>query len=310
MIPRHSTASRPLPPLGRAALAYARRLDLFVLPLRVAAKEPHGRLAPRGWCSATRDSRTIEEWWDRAPSANVGVACAPSGLLVVDVDPRNGGDEELGRLSRELGALPATWTVLTPGGGLHMYFRHDGSSVSGVLAAGVDIKHRGYVVAPPSVHPNGGIYRWDAGSHPLETVPAATPPTWLRRLALSPRPSLCTAASGLDARDSFLGSAFAALGWLGSELADGRRLARCPWASLHSDGRGDGADSSTILFGPRPGATLGWFACAHAHCAGRTVDDVLRALPADAIDAAARAYPDAYRSVVWRLAGSRRVSRS
>jgi hypothetical protein len=198
--------------------------------------------------------------------------------------------------------------VLTPGGGLHLYFRHDGSGVAGVLGAGIDIKHRGYVVAPPSLHPNGGTYRWDAGSHPLESVPASTPLAWLQRMASSQRPPVRPTSSGFDARDSFLGSAFAALGWLGGELADGRRLVRCPWASLHSDGRGDGTDSSTVLFGPRPGATLGWFACAHGHCVGRKVDDVLRALPADAIDVAARAYPGAYRSVVWRLAGSRQRS--
>jgi hypothetical protein len=245
----------------------------------------------------------VASWWTLAPNANIGVACAPSGLLVVDVDPRNGGDETFGALARELGPTPATWTVLTPGGGAHYYFRHDGDAVGGGLGAGVDLKHQGYVVAPPSVHPNGGTYRWDAGAHPMDTPLAILPSSWLLR-AVRPRTIVRAASSGQDARESFLGAAFQALGWLGAPLPGGRRVARCPWAAAHTDGRGNGRDSSTVLFPRNTATTLGGFACSHGHCAGRRVADVLRALPPDAIDAGARAFPYAYRLVVWRLAST------
>ena len=286
--------------LGRSALAYAGHLRLHVLPLLPRKKEPDGRLVPHGFRDATTARGAISAWWTVAPQANVGIACAPSGVVVIDVDPRNGGDESLAALEREIGSLPRTWTVLTPSGGAHYYLRHQGSTVAGTLGPGLDVKHQGYVVAPPSVHPNGGVYAWDLGAHPLESAIAPIPVAWLARLTRDrvARPP----SSGVDARESFLGRAFEELGWLGEPLPDGRRMARCPWAAAHSDGRGAGRDSSTVLFPRRVGAAMGGFACSHAHCAQRRLEHVLRALRPEAIDVAARAFPDAYRSMIRRLA--------
>jgi hypothetical protein len=262
---------------------------------------------PGGFLDATSDTTRIASWWTAATNANVGIACAASHLVVVDIDPRNGGDDTLVELARELGPVPATWTVLTPGGGAHYYLQYAGDDVVGALGRGVDIKHRGYVVAPPSVHPNGGVYRWDLGAHPLEAAIARVPDRWRARLRLAARAAR-PISSNIDARESFLGVAFASLGWLGISLRDGRRFARCPWAGEHSDGRGRGGDSSSILFPRGVRSTLGGFVCSHAHCAGRRVRDVIRALPPDAIDAGARAFPDAYRGILWRLSTSRRSS--
>lgn len=36
----------------------------------------------------------------------------------------------------------------------------------------------GYIVAPPSLHPNGTRYRWEPGRSPAECIPAALP-DWL-----------------------------------------------------------------------------------------------------------------------------------
>jgi hypothetical protein len=290
-------------PFARAALAYADRWNLRVLPLLVGAKEPHGRSVPHGYLDASDDAEVIERWWARAPNANVGIACAPSEIVVIDVDPRNGGDETFGGLVRELGALPSTWTTLTPGGGQHYYFRQTGPLALGALGDGIDLKWNGYVVAPPSVHPNGGRYRWDVGAHPTDTPLAKLPGRWLARMLGRPGPGRARpATTGLDARRSFLGAAFAFLGWLGAPLEDGRRVVRCPWAEEHSDGRGQGKDSSTVLFSPLVGALIGGFHCAHGHCAGRKMLDVLRVLPPDAIEVAARAYPKAYRALLRHLA--------
>lgn len=293
--------------LSRAAITYASRWGWRVLPLRASAKEPHGRSVPRGYLDASCDLAAIARWWSAAPRANVGVACAASGLLVVDVDPRNGGDETLAFAVRALGPLPPTWTVLTPGGGAHYYFRCEEPAHFASLGPGIDLKHHGYVVAPPSVHPNGGLYRWDLGTHPLEAPLAALPPAWWTRIARGetvPAPARAH-AGGADARESFLGAAFDALGWLGPPVRGGHRCARCPWHPLHTDGRGRGGDSSTVLFSPAPGSSLGGFHCAHGHCAGRRVADVLRVLPPEAIDTAARAFPRAYRVVLRRLASAR-----
>ncbi len=295
-----SSASR----FGRAALAYATKLGLSVFPLAPRKKQPDACLTPHGFLEASRDSNAITAWWKASPSANVAVACAASDLVVIDVDPRNGGDETFVALTRELGELPSTWTVLTPGGGTHLYLKHSGGRIRPSLGPGIDLKHQGYVVAPPSVHPNGRTYVWDVGVHPLESVMASPPESWRARMVSGARrPPL--PAPAYDARASFLGAAFEVMGWLGPSRSDGRRIARCPWAAQHSDSRGDGGDSSTILFPASSESMLGGFCCLHAHCAERSLVDVIRTLPPAAIDAGARAFPRAYRQLVWRLAAER-----
>jgi hypothetical protein len=146
------------------------------------------------------------------------------------------------------------------------------------LGPGIDIKWRGYVVAPPSrLQGSPQPYCWDVGAHLLETPLAAFD------LPHTARPARAKIESVDDARDTFLGAAFESLGWLGAPLGDGRRIVRCPWAAEHSDGRGAGQDSSTVLMPRTRGASLGLFLCAHAHCAQRTLRDVLRALPQEAL---------------------------
>ena len=73
-----------------------------------------------------------------------------SGLVVFDVDERSGGTPQ--------GFAP-TLTVRT-GNGFHFYYEvKDGATFPGKYRQGVDIKYNGYVVAPPSIHPSGLVYR-------------------------------------------------------------------------------------------------------------------------------------------------------
>jgi hypothetical protein len=133
---------------------------------------------------ATIDKRTVIEWWKRWPTANIGIATGMvSGLLVLDIDPRHGGDDSLDALIDQHGPLPDTVEVTTGGSGRHIYFRHpDGHHVensNGSLGQGLDVRSEGgYVVAPPSIHQSGGRYEWELSSHPDET-PRAAPPHWL-----------------------------------------------------------------------------------------------------------------------------------
>jgi hypothetical protein len=85
-----------------------------------AGKHPR---TPHGVKDATTDERRIREWWTEWPNANIAIATGPaSGLLVVDVDPRNGGEESLKKLFCG-SPLPSTPTVNTGGGGMHLYFK-------------------------------------------------------------------------------------------------------------------------------------------------------------------------------------------
>src|SRR5574343_430012 len=93
--------------LKEAALDYAAK-GWPVFPCKPGGKEP---LTEHGFKDATTDTQRIEEWWSRWPSANIGFSCGLDGatgplqkLLMIDVDPRNGGLQHEG--------LPATLTCL------------------------------------------------------------------------------------------------------------------------------------------------------------------------------------------------------
>jgi hypothetical protein len=61
-----------------------------------------------------------------------------------------------------------THTVKTDNG-FHFYYRADKSKqFKGKLIPGIDIKHKGYVVLPPSIHPNGSIYQVINDVDPVE----------------------------------------------------------------------------------------------------------------------------------------------
>ncbi|MGB8298222.1 MAG: DUF3987 domain-containing protein [Polyangia bacterium] len=162
-----------------SALALAAR-GLPVFPCKPGEKMPateHGHL------DATVDVETIKERWTETSGANIGLRCDASGFVVVDVDAKNGGYKTLEALEAELGPCPDTVAARTgcrqPG--LHLYYRVPaGMEFRGKLGDGIDIKHRGYVVAPPSIHPDGGRYEWL--SSPFDNEVAELPTTWLTRM--------------------------------------------------------------------------------------------------------------------------------
>jgi len=148
-----------------AALEYA-SMGLSVLPLRPKAKEPATR---HGLKDASTDAKVIEKWWTENPNYNVGIACgvASGGLVVLDFDVDEGYDsrEWLAEYESANGKLPETATVVTGREGTHLYYRCDDEirpSVNGDIH--VDVRGDGsYVMAPPSVHPNGNTVFWDLG---------------------------------------------------------------------------------------------------------------------------------------------------
>lgn len=178
------------------ALAYA-ALGWAVLPLHCITakgrcscgqdcaspgKHPDPRFAPHGVHSASKDPERIKAWWTAAPYANIGVALgAISGIVAVDIDPRNNGDETWAAfVQRNSGVQPDTAIQLTGGGGMHLILRHDPERTLVKPGAGVDIKaDGGYIVVEPSSHVSGQHYAWDAEADPLEGQPIADAPAWL-----------------------------------------------------------------------------------------------------------------------------------
>jgi predicted P-loop ATPase len=289
---------------GRSAAIYASHYSWLVFPCHTrllngacscgnhkcenVAKHPRTR---QGLKDATLDQDQIKAWWRDSPGSNVAVVTGKvSGLVVVDIDPRNGGDESLQDLFAEFGKFPDTVTAMTGGGGMHYYFRYP-KDVDKIrckpIRDGIDIKaDGGYVIAAPSVHGSGKEYGWEMSSRPGE-VAVAELPDWLLSLlpiesagAAAPGPKPEAAGKQVGVEQSFLGLAFSHAGWLGKSVGPDRHAVQCPWEADHTTG--GPLDGSTVLFAPTAGKNLGWFHCSHSHCSTRTLDEVLDSLPADA----------------------------
>jgi hypothetical protein len=106
----------------------------------------------QGFKDATTDLDEIDAWFERWPNALIGV---PTGarFWVLDVDAKHGGEKTLADLEAKYGALPRTWKVRTPSGGLHLCFLPaEGVLCSaGKLGPGLDVRgFGGYVISAPS----------------------------------------------------------------------------------------------------------------------------------------------------------------
>jgi hypothetical protein len=171
----------PLDSLLEAALRYVRE-GLPVFPVK-HNKKPW---TEHGFKDASTDAQQIRLWWREHPDAGVAMPTGTaSGRIVVDIDPRNGGDKSLAILEEEHGALPATLESHTGGGGRHLFFVCRGRSFQKCeLARGIDIQGEGaYVVLPPSFHSSGHRYGWVNGNAIAEL------PLWLEELLLAHKSS-------------------------------------------------------------------------------------------------------------------------
>jgi putative DNA primase/helicase len=137
-----------------AALQYEAR-GWSVIPLRPKKKTP----ALDTWEAFQTERATsdlILTWWADMPNVNVGIVLgAVSGLIVIDIDSEAGMNK-----AQELG-LTKTPCVQTKRG-WHCYYKHPGGKLqTRKLPEGLEIRADGvYVVAPPSIHPDGVVYRW------------------------------------------------------------------------------------------------------------------------------------------------------
>jgi hypothetical protein len=160
--------------LLQAALDLAAR-GLMVFPCLPTSKAPACR---RGFKDATLNPSAIRRLWLAQPDYNIGVATGLlSGVWVLDVDGAIGA-ATLRNFEIAHGNLPPTLFSIT-GHGRHLWFCATGEiqSSAGRVGDGLDVRGcGGYVLVPPSVHPDGPVYRWG------NDVPIATAPDWLVQL--------------------------------------------------------------------------------------------------------------------------------
>ena len=177
-----------------AALDYAAR-SWLVFPCRQASKEP---ACTHGFYNATTNPATIRRYWlaqaDYNPAVRTGIM---SGVWVLDVDGAIGA-AALAKLEAKYGPLPSTLTSVTSAGS-HLWWCATGpiQSSAGRVGLGLDVRGEGgYVLAPPSVHPDGPVYRW------INVAPPVLAPAWLVALTRPrpPTPSLSIPALSISAR--------------------------------------------------------------------------------------------------------------
>jgi hypothetical protein len=154
-------------------------------------KHPIPHLTPNGLKQATTDEKVIRDWWKVQPDANIAIATGV--VIVIDIDPRHGGDASLAQLEAKHGNFPPTWRVHTGGGGKHIYLAAPPEIMiknsAGQLGAGIDVRgHGGYAVAPPSKHVSGKNYEWATSKD------IAPMPDWLITALQQPRLKAAVAA--------------------------------------------------------------------------------------------------------------------
>lgn len=188
--------------LLNAALFYA-KLGIPVLPLHSPTlRNSEARCSCRDWqeCEkiakhprtrfghkeATTNEKTIKDWWIKHPDSNIGLLTGfQTGIFVIDIDLKHGGEQSLEYLQEDYKSLlkdkynplPATLTTFTGSGGRHLYFKfppdlRDITGSTSEIGEGLDIRANGnYIIAPPSKHISGNRYSWFGLNISIEDAP-------------------------------------------------------------------------------------------------------------------------------------------
>jgi hypothetical protein len=149
-----------------AALEYASE-GLSVIPMNPKDKKPLIQWSPYQLERANEEQ--IRRWWEKWPDANVGIVTGHlSNTFVLDCDAPEGIE-----IIEMNGGLPPTRVALTSYEGefrkRHYYFNYPEAEIrnSTKKLPGLDVRGEGgYVVAPPSIHPSGVAYEWEAPCSP------------------------------------------------------------------------------------------------------------------------------------------------
>lgn len=226
---------------------------LKYFPLKARAKTP---ITAHGFKDATSDPETLTSWSLQFPGCNWGIATGEvSGIVVIDIDPRNGGSLE---------SVIAIWPeallaprVKTGGGGWHLYCAWRPGIHSRKLP-GVDIKSDGgYVVAEGSIHPSGNPYVWEFAAEVLPDFPATLSATSLSHTAApSPLPDDITDMLAAIPPDDYETWTTVAMGVQASGHPDAFRLWN-DWSKASKKYPGEAAClKKWHSFGPDRGITI------------------------------------------------------
>jgi len=147
--------------LGLRALEYCQQ-GYSVIPCHPRDKRP--LVAWKDYQDQCASTEQVAQWWLDWPNANIALVMG-RGVFAVDVDGLE-GHEALEREGIDLSEYPKC----SSGRGVHYYCKGEAPDRIGVLPK-VDIRGKGIMIAPPSVHPNGSEYTWLIGLEYLMEAP-------------------------------------------------------------------------------------------------------------------------------------------
>ena len=167
---------RPEADLLSAAVEYADQ-GIAIMPCR--GKRPALSRTGEAHAVATSDADQVRQWWQRTdPNYNIGIACTANRLAVIDIDGEEG--IEWIRDNQPL-PMPTTRIAITARG-FHYYYRWPENLTIRTcqIAPKLEIRAAGaYVVAPPSIHPDGDTYTWARSERcDWDDLPEL-PPEWI-----------------------------------------------------------------------------------------------------------------------------------
>ena len=174
------------------------RLALLGWRLHPASRYSRAACIKRAAEAATHDLDKLERWATEFPGCNWRTVLGGSGVWALDVDAPSAdhaadGIAALAGLVAKHGPIPPRPMTRSGGGGLALFFRHDGEPIigkTGTPAPGLDPRRgRLTVTVPPSTHHRTRApYRWIAP--PWEIAPPPAPAWLLALLAPSPPPPM------------------------------------------------------------------------------------------------------------------------
>lgn len=240
----------------------AREYVALALPvIALNGKRPNGRFHPHGLNEPfTTPSAELLNAVTHSSTTGVGIVI-PYPYVVVDID----GEEGAQAWMRDFGDIPDRWVAKT-GRGLHMWYASIEPCGNGKLAEKLDLKGQGgYVVAPPSLHPDGHHYEWIA--EPAFGYPPMEVPEPLQRWIALRNADRARAQLQKDmlprVRHSALedGMLYSTLGWDGlikgmAEAGEGNRNNYLHWAAASMATEGAVDEDLQSLYDAAVGAGL------------------------------------------------------
>lgn len=174
--------------IHRSAEYYAKHFNWHVFPCAVRGKTP---ITTNGLLDASLDYEQINKWYTKTPDANLAIRTGrESGIFVIDLDGETGKESFKSFLEDHGEKMPDTVTSITGNDGMHILFKYPKElgkvkSCTDWLGVGskVDIRgDGGYIIAAPSIHPNGTAYEWEISSRPGEVEIAEAPQFIIEKL--------------------------------------------------------------------------------------------------------------------------------